>query len=312
MLLKAAPREGAARLEKILLPETNFRKLHWKQVFQHAMTLLSPWMNGHSEREIAEMLGIREMEVRRDLEWALELIKQRESRWRGTKPPESIPEIDQMPATICSKCEGAIPCGEYRIAVLAVACDRNSNGEDISEAIRKLTICGGCAVSMSEFTIVNDIKRTVEERAASLTLPSPPGTDALDNWRAKTGHGELPSDDGPTAICDPKYDPGDEKSGRADAEAIELSEWGGWGKPDRSELPSRLLRSTDSVRRETLRNFLMDRKRSWGKMQTRMRQAATLFVEGKTQKEIAQQVGVDQATVSRMIQGALRIAGAAA
>jgi hypothetical protein len=305
--------EGAARLENTALPETNYRKLHWKQVFQHGLTLLAPWMHGHSEAEIAEMIGNSEGDVLRDLGWTLDLIKQREAWWRGNRPPEKSSVLEQMPATTCTRCESAIACGGYRVVVLALSRDRKLEEAevrdvDVVEATRTLTLCANCVAVMPEFSITNDFKLDIERRAEYYKRPSAPGMDALDSGRASTGHGGFQdtdnqamttsgSDSSPTAEGD--------TFGAADSEALELSE----------ENPQALSegiapiqpRSGKEITRERLASFLGD-PRSRQKLRPTTRRVAELYVGNLTQCEIARKTGMDQSSVSRAIQAALRLA----
>lgn len=219
-----------------------------------------------------------------------------------------------MPATLCSQCEGAIPRDEYRVIVVAAARDRRFDVDvvDIVETTRTLTFCQECAMAMPQFTIINDFKRHVELRAKWLQLPPEEYQDALSFDRTNTGHGEEPKSNRSAAK---RYgaelgSSEDEKLGRADREAIELSEWAGPGQPDRSDITPREPRSQESVRRQTLGNLLNDR-RSWGKLKPRQREVVKLYAaDGLTQSEIARQVGLDQASVCRMIMGALNLAAA--
>jgi len=189
----------------LAVPETNYKRLHRKQVLQHGLTLLTSWMHGHSEKEIAEEIGIGivEGDVRRDLEWTLALIKRRESSWRGERPPEKAPVVDQMPATLCSQCEAAIAAGAYRVMVVAASRDREAEG-DVVETTRALTFCSHCTMNMSGFTIVNDFKLDAEKRAEWAARSAVPGTDALDSWRVNTGHGEVPNGAKEAGDCGPE------------------------------------------------------------------------------------------------------------
>src|SRR5262245_21550285 len=103
-------RQGKVPRDWRTMSETHYKTFFWKQTVQHYMSLLAPWMNGHTEREIAEHFRMTEDEVRRDLKCALRLIEQR----KGLSFKTHVVE-DQMPATVCWRCEGAIPHREYRV-----------------------------------------------------------------------------------------------------------------------------------------------------------------------------------------------------
>ena len=268
--------------------EPNYKHLSLKQTVQYTVTLLAHWMHGHTEREIAELVGIAEQDVRRDLERTLGLIDRRRAHWRGEKSAPKTAAVDQMPAAICSQCESAIPRGAYRVTLLAASRDRRDEDDrDIVAMTRTLIFCGDCAMSMPEFTIVNDFKRRAERRAEWLTAPGNPEEDALSNGRATTGHSGT---DGHGA-----HDPHLEYNPRALPEGVAPTE----------------LRSTKEVARQRLACFLKD-PCSRGKFSRPVfRIVAELYAKNLTQCEIAKRTGMDQSSVSRAIQAVLKLACAA-
>jgi len=270
-------------------PEVNYRDLSRKQTIQHGVTLLAYWLHGYSEKKIAELVGIGEEDVRRDLQWMLGLMDRRRARSSGEALPAKTPVQDQMPATVCFQCAGTLPRGADRVIVLA-ALRSKIDDLDTLETTRTLTFCRDCAMKMPTFAVVNDLKLRVEKRAECLVAASSPGEDAFDNARARTGHGG--SDD--ADVSD------DEVFGAADAEAIEFSDRNPQALPES--------RSPKEITRERLALFLNDQRSR--KLRPSTRRVAELYVGYLTQDEIARRTGMDQSSVSRAIQAALRIASA--
>lgn len=233
---------------------------------------------------------------RAELESALDL----EEVLASERPVEEL-----MPATVCSRCEAAIAAGEYRVSVFATERQVLNQRVDVETIIR--TLCLACTMDPDEFLTghFRTTKLDIEARAKWAASPAERGADVLDNKRANTGHGGQANTDGAPV----KEDLDGEALGAADAEANELSEWAGFGHGlFRSDMAPTNPRSEESVRRETLRMFLNDRARSWGKLRPQQREAVKLYVEGLNQNEIARRMGLKQYDVSRMIQSALNLA----
>jgi hypothetical protein len=215
-----------------------------------------------------------------------------------------------MPKTSCAKCGDTIEAGEYRVAV-AVTEIRPDEGfrEPRRGPGGVKSFCDVCVATAETFEFRNPWKQMIELDAQSVRSSSPPSEDAF--YRSVAGRGGKDKEKGAGAYCGPERDPNSEPElGQADREAVEFSDHVGEGQPAiKGDVPL-TVRTVESVRRETLENFLKNPS-SRGAMMPTMRQAVTLYVDGNSQNEIARKIGKDQATVSRMIQGALKMAGAA-
>lgn len=290
-------------------------KFVYKQLIQHDITLLAHWMHGHNEKEIGELMGVPEVDVRRDLERALDVIERRRSCRSGEKPAVKAPAEDQMPATLCSQCNGAIPAGECRITVIAAMRDRRHGytgiDRDTLETTWALTFCRNCAMAMPQFIIVNDFQLDVERHARRMELPAVPREDVLVPWRADTGRGEEPDKDDERPAAKAAKEGAelgsseDEEPGRADEEAIEFSGWNHQRRPEvavATQPPS-----AKEVARQRLASFLKD-PCSRSKLRPITRTIAQHYTDGLTQFEIAKRTGMDQSSVSRTIQAALKLA----
>jgi hypothetical protein len=221
--------------------------------------------------------------------------------------------VDPMGKTSCAQCDGTIDAGDYRVVVMAVEMKPHyaGGGRGVSTA---LSFCDACVSEMPTFELTNWLKL----RSDAAAEPSAgPATEDVLRCHPQSGNGSTKKEkkEGPTVEMgsdgtgDDDAKDGDNLA-RADREAIKFSDWVGEGQAaERSEAPPTVRRTVESVRRETLGKFLTDRK-SWGTMKGKGREAVTLYADGMSQSEIARKLGVDQATVSRMIQGALKMAGA--
>lgn len=282
--------------------ELSYGQRSRKERFQRTVTLLAHWLHGHDEQEIAEMVGTTPEDVGHELQRALRAIERR--RMPQAPRAEKPKGIDQMPEAVCDRCEALIPASEYRVVALAVSRDRQMDedsflDQDIFTPATR-TFCNKCVMDVDEFVIANLFKCQAELMTKLAHAAPTPGEDAMDKWRVNTGHGGM---EDASSVHAPGDVDGDTLHA-ADAEAFELSDY----NPQALQGAPTEPRSLESVRRETLRNFLNDRARSWGKLKPRQREAVKLYVEGLTQSEIARRVGLDQGNISRMIQGALRVA----
>jgi hypothetical protein len=213
----------------------------------------------------------------------------------------STVKVDPTGKTSCAGCDRSIPAGAYRVVLMAVEIDGlNGRGESTSTSY-----CKSCIAELPVLEMGNWFKLLMDARIKDVLESSPRSEDAM--YRAESGNREEKVSGGRT--MDRRGD-GDDEVGMADQEAIKFSDHVGPGQAAiKGEVPL-VVRTVASVRRETLQKFLADQA-SRGKMKPVMREAASLYATGIGQSEIALKLKVDQATVSRMIQGALKIANAA-
>lgn len=208
---------------------------------------------------------------------------------------------DFLGKTACVRCGDEIDTGEYRVVVAVSEYRSDDYGRPSRGSGFVIAFCDQCVATAPKLEVPNNFKVIVEDRASDAVTASPHGVDALEGKRAVSGHGGRVGED-------QADEAGDEQIGAADREAVEFAaQRPPWQNP-MPEVPLNL-RSVESVRRETLRRYLAS-PASRGRMAPNLRRAVTLFVEGNTHRDIAQRLGKDQSTVTRMLQGALRLANA--
>lgn len=207
---------------------------------------------------------------------------------------------DFLARTTCRSCGDAIADGEYRVVVAVAAWQRDFEGGGHPERGHSYlaAFCDKCVSELPKLQVPNAFKHMVELDSRFYLAPSLPGCDALDGNRAISGHG---------GNSDDLHSHGDDEVlGGADREANEFPTNRVPWQDSAPEVPLNI-RPLASVRRQTLRRYLSSPK-SRGQIAPNARKALKLFVDGCTQREIAHKVGIDQATVSRMLQSALKLA----
>jgi hypothetical protein len=194
--------------------------------------------------------------------------------------PSNVPDrqTDRMGPAKCSRCGNSIASGQYR--VVATLCEMKAEDPNKDLAAKQVssllhTYCGNCIAGIPVIEMENPWKRT--SGPGEEPSPGPSGKDA------------------PSRPLPPEY-----ATSRVPA---------GSGIADLTTEPSVLnKREPISPQREKLSVYLND-PASRG-MRASMRLAAKQWVEGVSMSEIARKMNVDQSTVSRMINGALKLADA--
>ena len=192
--------------------------------------------------------------------------------------PSNVPDrqSDRMGPAKCARCGRLIASGQYRVvATLLEKPEDPKEGLPAEQGSSLLYIyCANCIAGIPVIEIENPWKRA---SALGGEPPDPSGNDA------------------PRTTLPPEY-----AIGRGA---------GGPGMADAATEPSVLTkREPISPQREKLSAYLNDTA-SRG-MRGSMRIAAKQWVEGVSMSEIARKMNVDQSTVSRMINGALKLADA--
>jgi hypothetical protein len=288
------------------MTETNYRQLDRKATTQHYGTILFKRLNGESVKTIASSLKMEEASVQRCLAWA-------EKTWARIISPEvaaaektNAPQLsadDLMAKTCCAKCKDTIEVNEYRVVVSVheMRLDFESGGIPHRSSTFLKSFCDTCSAEMTSLELPNFRKLMIESHARDASESSPPSEDAFHHsvsGRGGEDNGE--SEEG-------ENEPG---LNHADKESIEFSDHVGPGQAAVKGTVPLVVQTVEAIRRDTLRKFLKDSK-SRGTMKQTMRDAVALYVDGTSQSEIARKLKVDQGTVSRMIKGALQLAGAA-
>lgn len=283
------------------MAELNSGEFRRKATLQHYLTILAKRVNGEPIEEIAKSLKMEERSVQRDLEYV-------KNNWSGRTPANAPqPSVsDLMPKTSCTRCNDTIEEGEYRVAVAVTEIRPDEAGGKPRRGPGGVkSFCDVCVATAETFEFRNPWKKMIELDAQSARESSPSSEDAF--HRSVTGRGGKESDKGATAYVDPQFDQNDDGLGQADKESVEFSEYVGPGQAAIKGDAPLIVRTGESIRKETLSSFLKN-PASRGTMKTKMREAASLYLEGMGQSDIARKLNVDQGTVSRMIQGALKLA----
>jgi hypothetical protein len=188
--------------------------------------------------------------------------------------------IDLMGAAKCTQCGDSIDSGEFR--VVATMFEIKPADDDEGLPARRgfsllRTYCDTCIAEMRTIEIENPWKTFSD----SMADPSAGPADEDSSYRGKPLAADYASD----------LVPAGSKIANASAEPSIATK-----------------RDPISQQKEKLSGFLND-PASRG-MRPTIRNAARQWVEGPSQSEIARKLGTDQSTVSRMINGALKLADA--
>ena len=280
--------------------EIDRKELATEQAQRYYSTIWDMHREGKSDEEIARFLQMRPVTVSsiigfvgpgKPFPWPTDETAR--IRQEGSEIP-----VGAMDKTICAGCERAIPTSAYRVVLMAAEMGPEGRGRSFSKSY-----CESCIAEAPVLELLNVWKLRIDLNAQDALISSPHSEDAF--YRSVTGRRVEDNED------DDEGGDGEEALNRADKESVEFSGWVGQGQATvRDEAPPIAVRTVESIRREALVNLRKDRK-LWGQVKPTAQKAVTLSLSGKGQNEIARELCVDQGTVSRMIKGALKIAGVA-